>query len=86
MQDTAYPTFQGSYSICDVSPDFGNGETDAGEECDDDNNDSGDGCSAYCEIEEGWMCVPRNLKKNSACFMVSCGGPAGDKNKHRLAK
>jgi cysteine-rich repeat protein len=27
-----------------------------GEECDDGDNDDGDGCSAFCEVEFGWMC------------------------------
>eukprot|EP00727_Mastigamoeba_balamuthi_P003391 m51a1_g13049 hypothetical protein (555) ;mRNA; r:549-2522 len=32
------------------------GELLAGEECDDGNNASGDGCSAECRVEHGWTC------------------------------
>lgn len=36
----------------------GNGTTDAGEQCDDDNDtDSGDGCSNVCAIESGYTCT-----------------------------
>lgn len=34
------------------TPECGNGILEEGEECDDGNNDNGDGCSAECEIEE----------------------------------
>ena len=34
-----------------VSPVCGNGVPEAGEECDDGNNDDGDGCSADCLLE-----------------------------------
>jgi len=34
----------------------GNGLIDGGEECDDGNDNSGDGCSLSCEIESGWSC------------------------------
>jgi len=27
------------------------------EECDDNNSDSGDGCSSGCIVEDGWNCV-----------------------------
>jgi cysteine-rich repeat protein len=35
----------------------GNSLLDSGEECDDGNADSGDGCSELCLIEEGWTCT-----------------------------
>ncbi|MFH1759089.1 MAG: DUF4215 domain-containing protein [Patescibacteria group bacterium] len=35
----------------------GNGTVDPGEECDDGNHNSGDGCSYNCKIETGGMCV-----------------------------
>jgi len=37
--------------------DCGNGEIDAGEQCDDGNDFIGDGCSNICEIEDGWQCT-----------------------------
>jgi cysteine-rich repeat protein len=36
--------------------DCGNGVIDAGEQCDDGNTFSGDGCSDICQIEDGWQC------------------------------
>ncbi len=41
-----------------------NGVRDDGEECDDGNPDSGDGCSSSCTIEAGWICdetEPNNI-------------------------
>ncbi|MDP4039319.1 MAG: myxococcus cysteine-rich repeat containing protein [Candidatus Pacearchaeota archaeon] len=35
----------------------GNGVNETGEQCDDGNVISGDGCSASCEIESGWECT-----------------------------
>lgn len=35
----------------------GNGLFDAGEQCDDSNTATGDGCSASCSIENGWNCT-----------------------------
>ncbi|MFC1796061.1 DUF4215 domain-containing protein, partial [Pseudomonadota bacterium] len=40
-------------SIC------GNGVIDQGEQCDDGNNISHDGCSNICQIEDGWQCTTR---------------------------
>ncbi|MGI5830837.1 MAG: DUF4215 domain-containing protein [Bradymonadia bacterium] len=34
----------------------GNKQLDEGEECDDGNDASGDGCSSLCLIESGWLC------------------------------
>ena len=34
----------------------GNGRFDLSEQCDDRNRINGDGCSAFCMIEEGWSC------------------------------
>jgi fibro-slime domain-containing protein len=34
----------------------GNGKLDFGEECDDSNKTSGDGCSAACRVETDWAC------------------------------
>jgi cysteine-rich repeat protein len=35
----------------------GNNDVETGEECDDDNTMAGDGCSATCEVEDGWECT-----------------------------
>ncbi len=35
----------------------GNGVLEVGEQCDDGNAASGDGCSASCQIEPGWICI-----------------------------
>lgn len=35
----------------------GDGAFDSGEECDEGNMVSGDGCSSSCLIESGWVCV-----------------------------
>ncbi len=35
----------------------GNAMLDITEDCDDGNNDDGDGCSRTCEIENGWLCT-----------------------------
>jgi uncharacterized repeat protein (TIGR01451 family) len=40
-----------SISACKQVPVCGNGIIESGEECDDGNNDNGDGCSSICEIE-----------------------------------
>jgi len=34
----------------------GNGQVDTGEQCDDANQTSDDGCSATCQLEAGWSC------------------------------
>ena len=46
------------YSCADEPPpsDCGNSLLDAGEQCDDGNTYSGDGCSNFCEVEDGWQC------------------------------
>ena len=37
----------------------GDGKMDAGEACDDGNKTPGDGCSAICQIPDGWTCAAR---------------------------
>ncbi len=42
---------------CEPEPGCGDGKINApGEQCDDGNNTGGDGCSATCEVEEGFAC------------------------------
>jgi len=42
---------------CIVGNVCGNGVQDGGEQCDDDNDVSGDGCSHTCQIEAGFHCT-----------------------------
>lgn len=42
---------------------------DSGEECDDENTEDGDGCSADCAVEEGYMCPVPGI----ACRASECG-------------
>ncbi|MBW1809918.1 MAG: lamin tail domain-containing protein, partial [Deltaproteobacteria bacterium] len=42
---------------CTSTAECGNGTIEVGEDCDDDNSVDGDGCSASCEIEEGYACL-----------------------------
>ena len=41
---------------CSLETLCGNSVLDAGEQCDDGNAQSGDGCSSSCQIEDGWEC------------------------------
>jgi fibro-slime domain-containing protein len=45
----------------------GNVDTAQGEECDDSNGVSGDGCSASCKLEGGFTCTPKEKKDAQAC-------------------
>jgi MYXO-CTERM domain-containing protein len=60
---------EGMVNLCNCAPGFaratddgpceaacGNGERTPGEACDDGNTTDGDGCSAVCDVEEGWAC------------------------------
>jgi len=50
----------------------GNGLNETGEQCDDSNTDSGDGCSATCTRESGWTCT------GGAEQLSVCGPTCGD--------
>ena len=45
----------------------GDGNVDPGEECDDGNQVSGDGCSSTCQYEAGWTCTPQPQPDSSTC-------------------
>lgn len=47
----------------------GDGVIEDVEECDDGNTTSGDGCSALCHLETGWVC----LAPNTPCQLTVCG-------------
>ena len=57
---------------CDVDP-CGDGLFDGfvGEECDDGNNDDGDGCSAICTLEDGFECTVEGGM--TVCVALECG-------------
>ncbi len=56
---------EGTYVVC------GNGIKEPTEDCDDENNTPGDGCSASCAIETGWNCK-ENSDGKSICTPI-CG-------------
>lgn len=63
----------GTFSVTCITPDCGNNVVEPGEECDDGNTMSGDGCSASCQ-NEGACC------NGNACVQVSdtaCGALDG---------
>jgi fibro-slime domain-containing protein len=45
----------------------GNGAVETGEDCDDGNTDSGDGCSKDCKVEAGFMCKPLMQDDTADC-------------------
>jgi fibro-slime domain-containing protein len=45
----------------------GNGNVEAGEECDDGNLVNGDGCSSTCTVEGGFICTPSVHPDTSTC-------------------
>jgi len=50
------------------------------EECDDGNNEDGDGCSADCKIERGWYCHEPNITNlTSFCYTICGDGMRVDK-------
>ncbi len=60
-------------------PVCGDGQQDQGEMCDDGNMNDGDGCSASCRVESGWMCsdaMPATTNNNIvADFSFEAGVP-----------
>ncbi len=55
-------------SAC-VAPECGDGVISAGigEQCDDNNALSGDGCNAACQVENGWICTGEPSVCNPSC-------------------
>jgi len=62
----------GKTQACSTS--CGNGNIETGEQCDDGNAVSGDGCSATCQTEPGFTCAP--VKKDDAvdCMQTANSG------------
>ena len=55
----------------------GDGVLDPGEQCDDGNTNSGDGCNAFCQIEARWQC-PTPGQLCIPCGTNACdAGPVG---------
>jgi cysteine-rich repeat protein len=44
-----------------------------GEQCDDGNNDDGDGCSSECLVEDGFRCQQLDVRYPSVCAPCECG-------------
>jgi cysteine-rich repeat protein len=59
-----------------VTPTCGDGTIDPGEQCDDGNTISGDGCSAQCQIESCFTCV----SQPSVCSPAPAGTACDDGN------
>ncbi|MCB9507290.1 MAG: DUF4215 domain-containing protein [Myxococcales bacterium] len=55
-------------------PECGDGQVDDGEACDDGNSEPRDGCSAVCELEDGWDCAGAP----SQCEQVTPEAVCGD--------
>ncbi|HEY6175053.1 MAG TPA: DUF4215 domain-containing protein, partial [Kofleriaceae bacterium] len=54
----------------DAASRCGDGDLETGEQCDDGNAMPGDGCSASCQIEPGWVCI----SPGSPCLhLMYCG-------------
>jgi fibro-slime domain-containing protein len=57
---------------CDAS--CGNGSIEAGEACDDGNNNAGDGCSPTCTVETGFMCPAAAQDDGTSCTQAGNSG------------
>jgi fibro-slime domain-containing protein len=66
----------GTTGACSTS--CGNGNIEAGEQCDDGNLADGDGCSSTCTIEPGFTC--KNVTKNDTADCTQPGNMGTDAN------
>lgn len=72
---------EGTLSVCELPCGNGLKTTGHGEECDDSNTDSGDGCSPTCTIETGYICDGSSISATegvSSICELACGN--GDLN------
>lgn len=53
-------------SIC--VKECGNGKRASSEECDDGNNENGDGCSSVCKNEAYFQCIGGSITSRDKCF------------------
>ena len=65
-------------SACERQPECGNGIVEPGEECDDQNTTSGDGCSSACHVETGWRCQGEPADCSPVCGDGRCLFEAGE--------
>jgi fibro-slime domain-containing protein len=65
------PAGGGPTGACQQMCGDGNIDTNAGEECDDGNQVSGDGCSSACKKESGFTCNPQTNADTQACPSAS---------------
>ena len=57
----------GKTQACTSACGDGNVDTNLGEECDDGNHVSGDGCSINCKVEAGFVCTVQTLPDSTTC-------------------
>jgi cysteine-rich repeat protein len=84
-RDSSHDSDRGSSSRSSDANVCGNNVKDRGEQCDDGNTESGDGCNSECQVEEGWECSQtrtaeyrcrrENMGQASLCSAAST--PAG---------
>ncbi|HYB99943.1 MAG TPA: DUF4215 domain-containing protein [Candidatus Limnocylindrales bacterium] len=66
--------YQGDHTTCDdpgICSTCGNGEVEQGEECDDGDSSSGDGCSDDCAVEQCWTCTTNGGSTTSTLIVGS---------------
>ena len=69
--------FDTGSSTCTDAGVCGNGVLQIGEECDDGNNEDGDGCSSTCQIEAGGCTSGAQCDDGNACTSDSCNTTTG---------
>jgi cysteine-rich repeat protein len=67
----------GATNRCATLGTCGDGTPNAGEQCDDGNTISGDGCSASCQLESTSVCTPGDLDPSFAALSLPEGDVAG---------
>ncbi|HEY5962121.1 MAG TPA: DUF4215 domain-containing protein, partial [Polyangiaceae bacterium] len=62
----------GKTTACITRCGDGNIDKDRGEDCDDANGVSGDGCSSDCKVEEGFECTTKESADTDTCGSAKC--------------
>ena len=71
----------GCSASCTLEPTLcGNGRNDFGEQCDDGNTFSGDGCSSSCQVESGFTCGGSPYGCNPTCTTCTNNDVCGNQN------